>query len=143
MKGMIYYVAMATVIFSHVKLSYFCMKALLVFHWCLQNKIIHYVFFYHCFGWTLKTLYCLLSQTLINTKTYCQDQDLSTGNGSCIYGVPDMCIILKRRRVRRITKLTKKKELKTSSFSHLDMALKASSATAKIWGSISPMDWPL
>ena len=109
MKGMIYYVAMATVIFSHMKLSYFCMKALLVFHWCLQNKIIHYIFFYHCFGWTLKTLYCLLSQTLINTKTYCQDQDLSTGNGSCIYGVPDMCIILKRRRVRRITKLTKKK----------------------------------
>ena len=42
-------------------------------------------------------------------KPHCQDQDLSTGNGSCIYGVPDMCIILKRRRVRRITKLTKKK----------------------------------
>ena len=36
-KGMIYYVAIATVIFSHVKISTFA-KAHLVFHWCLYNK---------------------------------------------------------------------------------------------------------
>ena len=33
-KGMIYYEAIATVIFSHVKISSFCTKAHLVFHWC-------------------------------------------------------------------------------------------------------------
>ena len=34
-KGAIYYVAIATVIFSHVKTSSFRAKAHLVFHWCL------------------------------------------------------------------------------------------------------------
>ena len=38
MKGAIYYVAIATVIFSHVKISSFRAKAHLVFHWCLYNK---------------------------------------------------------------------------------------------------------
>ena len=38
MKGAIYYVAIAMVIFSHVKMSSFCAKAHLVFHWCLYNK---------------------------------------------------------------------------------------------------------
>ena len=42
-KGAIYYVAIATVIFSHlnerVKISSFRAKAHLVFHWCLYNKI--------------------------------------------------------------------------------------------------------
>ena len=33
-KGMIYYEAIATVIFSHVKISSFCTKAHPVFHWC-------------------------------------------------------------------------------------------------------------
>ena len=45
-KGAIYYVAIATVIFSHVKItcyfhmwrSCFRVKAHLVFHWCLYNK---------------------------------------------------------------------------------------------------------
>ena len=34
-KGAIYYVAIATVLFSHVKISCFHAKAHLVFHWCL------------------------------------------------------------------------------------------------------------
>ena len=42
-KGAIYYVAIATVIFSHVisrvKISCFCAKAHLVFHWCLYDEI--------------------------------------------------------------------------------------------------------
>ena len=38
MKGAISYVAIATVIFSHVKISCFRAKAHLVFHWCLNNK---------------------------------------------------------------------------------------------------------
>ena len=38
MKDVIYYVAIATVIFSHVKISSFCVRAHLVFHWCLYNK---------------------------------------------------------------------------------------------------------
>ena len=37
-KGAIYYVAIATVIFSRVKISCFRAKAHLVFHWCLYNK---------------------------------------------------------------------------------------------------------
>ena len=41
MKGAIYYVAIATVIFSHVKISSFHTKAHLVFHWCLHNKVIY------------------------------------------------------------------------------------------------------
>ena len=40
MKGAIYYVAIATVIFSHVKISSFRAKAQLVFiNWCLYNKL--------------------------------------------------------------------------------------------------------
>ena len=39
MKGAIYYEAIATVIFSHVKISSFRAKAHLVFHWCLYNKL--------------------------------------------------------------------------------------------------------
>ena len=38
-KGAIYYVAIATVIFSHVEISCFRAKAHLVFHWCLYNKL--------------------------------------------------------------------------------------------------------
>ena len=38
MKGAIYFVAIATVIFSHVKISSFRAKAHLVFHWCLYDK---------------------------------------------------------------------------------------------------------
>ena len=38
MKGAIYYVAIATVIFSHVKISIFRAKAHLVFHWCLYDN---------------------------------------------------------------------------------------------------------
>ena len=38
MKGAIYYVAIAKMIFSHVKISSFRAKAHLVFHWCLYNK---------------------------------------------------------------------------------------------------------
>ena len=41
MKGAIYYVAIATVIFSHVKISSFRAKAHLVFHWCLYDKVIY------------------------------------------------------------------------------------------------------
>ena len=37
-KGAIYYVAIAKVIFSHVKISSFRAKAHLVFHWCLYNN---------------------------------------------------------------------------------------------------------
>ena len=37
-KGVIYCVAIATVIFSRVKISRFSAKAHLVFHWCLYNK---------------------------------------------------------------------------------------------------------
>ena len=38
-KGAMYYVAIATVIFSHVKISCFYVKAHLVFHWLLQNEL--------------------------------------------------------------------------------------------------------
>ena len=39
-KGAMYHeLAIATVIFSHVKISCFCAKAHLVFHWYLYNKI--------------------------------------------------------------------------------------------------------
>ena len=41
LKGAIYYEAIATVIFSHVKISSFRVKAHLVFHWCLYNKIVY------------------------------------------------------------------------------------------------------
>ena len=41
MKGAIYYEAIATVIFSHMKISSFRAKAHLVFHWCLYNKLIY------------------------------------------------------------------------------------------------------
>ena len=47
-KGTIYYVAMATVIFSlfsGVKISYFRAKAHLVFHWCLYNKTYYYTLY--------------------------------------------------------------------------------------------------
>ena len=37
MKSAIYYVAIATVIFSHVKIPNFRAKAHLVFHWCFCN----------------------------------------------------------------------------------------------------------
>ena len=37
-KGAIHYVAIATVIFSRVKITCFRAKAHLVFHWCLYNK---------------------------------------------------------------------------------------------------------
>ena len=36
--GAIYYVNIARVIFSHVKISYFRAKDHLVFHWCLYSK---------------------------------------------------------------------------------------------------------
>ena len=41
MKEAIYYVVIATVIFSHVKISCFRAKSHLVFHWCLYNKNIY------------------------------------------------------------------------------------------------------
>ena len=41
-KGVIYYVTIATVIFSHVKISCFGVKAHLVFHWCLYNNNSYY-----------------------------------------------------------------------------------------------------
>ena len=47
-KGTIYYVAIATVIFSlfsGVKISYFRAKAHLVFHWCLYNKTYYYTLY--------------------------------------------------------------------------------------------------
>ena len=37
-KAAIYYVAIATVRFSHAKISSFRAKAHLVFYWCLYNK---------------------------------------------------------------------------------------------------------
>ena len=40
----IYYVAIAMVIFSHVKISCFHAKAQLVFHWCLYNKLFSFIF---------------------------------------------------------------------------------------------------
>ena len=39
-KGAIHYVAIATAIFSRVKISCFRAKAHLVFHWCLYNKLL-------------------------------------------------------------------------------------------------------
>ena len=44
MKGANYYVAIATVIFSHVKLSCFRAKDHLVFHWFLYSKAISAMF---------------------------------------------------------------------------------------------------
>ena len=41
----IYYVAIATVIFSPVKISRFRAKAHLVFHWCLYNTGLEINFF--------------------------------------------------------------------------------------------------
>ena len=43
-KGAIYYMAIATVIFSHVKISCFLAKAHLVFHSCLYNKYDYFLF---------------------------------------------------------------------------------------------------
>ena len=40
LKGTVYYEAIATVIFSHVKIFSFSAKAHLVFHWCFYNKSI-------------------------------------------------------------------------------------------------------
>ena len=40
LKGVVYYEAIAMVIFSHVKISSFRAKAHLVFHWCLYNNIV-------------------------------------------------------------------------------------------------------
>jgi len=40
LKGAVYYEAIGTVIFSHVKISSFGAKAHLVFHWYLYNKLI-------------------------------------------------------------------------------------------------------
>ena len=37
-KGVMYHVAIATVIFSHVKITCFRAKAHLVFHWYFYNK---------------------------------------------------------------------------------------------------------
>ena len=42
MKGAIYYETIATVTFSHVKISSFRAKAHLVFHWCLYNNKEYY-----------------------------------------------------------------------------------------------------
>ena len=41
-EGAVYYEATAMVIFSHVKISSFRMKAHLVFHWCLYDKQVSY-----------------------------------------------------------------------------------------------------
>ena len=38
-KGAVYYVAITTVIFSHVKITCFCTKAHLLFHWLLYNEL--------------------------------------------------------------------------------------------------------
>ena len=38
-KGVMYHVAIATVIFSHVKITCFRAKAHLVLHWSLYNKL--------------------------------------------------------------------------------------------------------
>ena len=37
----VYCETVGTVISSHVKISCFCLKAQLVFHWCLYNKIVY------------------------------------------------------------------------------------------------------
>ena len=41
MKGAIYFIAIAKVIFSHVKISSYRAKVHLVFHWCLYNRTIY------------------------------------------------------------------------------------------------------
>ena len=38
LKSAVYYEVIATVIFSHVKITSFPAKAHLFFHWCLYNK---------------------------------------------------------------------------------------------------------
>ena len=43
LKGVVYYEAIAMVIFSHVKISSFRAKAHLVFHWCLYNELLYTV----------------------------------------------------------------------------------------------------
>ena len=42
-EGAMYHVAIATVLFSHVKISCFRAKAHLVFHWYLYNNIDYFV----------------------------------------------------------------------------------------------------
>ena len=42
-KGTIYYLAIAKVLFPPVKISSFCKKAHPVFHWCLYNKLISFL----------------------------------------------------------------------------------------------------
>jgi len=39
LKSAVYYEAIAMVLFSHVKISSFRVKAHLVFHWCLYNNM--------------------------------------------------------------------------------------------------------
>ena len=55
-KGAIYYVAIATVIFSRVKIPCFRAKAHLVFHWCLYNKMRNQMFLKYktLFSWREK-----------------------------------------------------------------------------------------
>ena len=41
LKGAVYFEAIATMIFSHVKISSFRARVHLIFHWCLYDKTIY------------------------------------------------------------------------------------------------------
>ena len=59
LKSAVYYEAIAMVIFSHVKISSFCAKANLVFHWCLYNM---------CFQYCLVGILTILTRKLTATS---------------------------------------------------------------------------
>ena len=69
---MIYHVAIAMVIFSHVKISSFRMKAQLVFHWCLYNKVCYYYYYYYYYLLLLLLFIIIIITTMYSgTLPYC------------------------------------------------------------------------
>ena len=62
-KGAIYYVASATVMFSHMKISSFRLKAHLVFHWCIYNKVLYLMIHFFCMGRVFRALKIFLYLT--------------------------------------------------------------------------------
>ena len=62
-KGAIYYVASATVMFSHMKISSFRLKAHLVFHWYIYNKVLYPMIHFFCMALVFRALKIFLYLT--------------------------------------------------------------------------------
>ena len=77
MKGAIYFVAIAMVIFLHVKITSFHAKAHLVSHWCLYSKIL------------FTFLVCIFSVLLLNA-TYGSLADVPSLFSPLSWGISDI-----------------------------------------------------